>query len=517
MNSLRVKKIKMKALSLLLILVLLNFTVVVLCGDKYSRYDFPPGFVFGSGTTAYQVEGAASQDGRTPSIWDTFAHAGYANGATGDVAVDQYHKYKEDVKLMAEMGLDVYRFSISWSRLIPNGRGSSNPKGVQYYNNLINELTRHGIQPHVTLNNADLPQALEDEYGGWISRRIVKDFTDYADVCFREFGDRVSYWITVNEPNIFAIGGYDTGLIPPRRCSSPFGIANCTRGDSTSEPYIAVHNILLAHSSAARLYKRKYQEKQNGFIGISIYTFWSAPNTNSTEDSMAAKRMNEFYIGWIAHPLVFGDYPETMKKLVVSRLPTFSNDESELVRGSSDFFGIIYYTIVYVQDDPRSQALKQRDFDMDVAAKILNREDIFLNFEYPISPWGLQAVLEYMKQVYDNPPLYIVENGQKTKRNSTLEDTSRVEYLQAHIGSVLDAVRNGSDTRGYFAWSFLDVLEILDGYNSSFGFYYVDLDDPELKRQPKLSSYWYSHFLKGASIGPDQLIHLNTNFSCHVS
>ncbi|EOX95067.1 Beta glucosidase 11, putative isoform 3 [Theobroma cacao] len=303
---------------------------------------------------------------------------------------------------MAEMGLDAYRFSISWSRLIPNGRGPLNPKGVQYYNNLISELISHGIQPHVTLNNADLPQALEDEYGGWINRKIVKDFTAYANVCFREFGDRVSYWTTVNEPNVFAIGGYDQGVIPPRHCSSPFGV-NCTRGDSSTEPYTVVHNILLAHASAARLYKRKYQEKQNGFIGISIYTLGAIPNTNSTEDAMAAQRINDFYIGWIANPLVFGDYPDTMKEIVGSRIPTFTNHESELVRGSFDFLGVIHYTTCYVEDDPGSLVLKQRDFNIDVAAKIKNMEDIFLDSEYPILPSGLQVVLEYIKQVYENP------------------------------------------------------------------------------------------------------------------
>ncbi|XP_017978275.1 PREDICTED: beta-glucosidase 11 isoform X3 [Theobroma cacao] len=502
----------MRSLIFLLIRILLHMRIAVLCADKYSRYDFPPGFVFGSATAAYQVEGAASEDGRTPSIWDTFAHAGYANGATGDVAVDQYHKYKEDVKLMAEMGLDAYRFSISWSRLIPNGRGPLNPKGVQYYNNLISELISHGIQPHVTLNNADLPQALEDEYGGWINRKIVKDFTAYANVCFREFGDRVSYWTTVNEPNVFAIGGYDQGVIPPRHCSSPFGI-NCTRGDSSTEPYTVVHNILLAHASAARLYKRKYQEKQNGFIGISIYTLGAIPNTNSTEDAMAAQRINDFYIGWIANPLVFGDYPDTMKEIVGSRIPTFTNHESELVRGSFDFLGVIHYTTCYVEDDPGSLVLKQRDFNIDVAAKIKNMEDIFLDSEYPILPWGLQVVLEYIKQVYGNPPLYILENGQRTPRNSTLEDTSRMKYLQASIGSVLDAIRNGSDTRGYFVWSFLDVFELLDGYESGYGLYYIDLDDPDLKRYPKLSRDWYSHFLKGGSVSPDGVIELQKNFS----
>ncbi|XVE77622.1 hypothetical protein DITRI_Ditri13aG0077900 [Diplodiscus trichospermus] len=363
----------------LLTIFVLSLALHVLCGDTYSRYDFPPGFVFGSATSAYQVEGAASEDGRTPSIWDTFARSGYANGATGDIAVDQYHKYKEDVHLMAEMGLDAYRFSISWSRLIPNGRGPVNPKGLKYYNNLINELISHG---------------------------------------------------------------YDGGIVPPRHCSPPFGI-NCTRGNSSSEPYIVVHNILLAHASAARLYKKTYQGKQHGFIGISVYTTGNFPLTNSAEDLIATQRANDFFVGWIVNPLVFGDYPDIMKKIAGSRIPTFTNHESELVRGSFDFIGIIHYSSYYVQDDSGSWGLKQRDFNTDLAIKMLNIENPSLSYELPILPWGLQSVLEYFKQVYGNPSIYIVENGQRDKRNSTLEDTSRVNYLQAYIGSILDAVRFG--------------------------------------------------------------------------
>ncbi|XP_016647167.1 PREDICTED: beta-glucosidase 11-like [Prunus mume] len=183
---------------------------------------------------------------------------GHFHGATGDVACDAYHKYKEDVQLMADTGLEAYRFSISWSRLIPNGKGPVNPKGLQYYNNLIDQLISHGIQPHVTLHHSDLPQALDDEYGGWVSRKIVKDFTAYADVCFKNFGDRVLHWTTMNEPNVFVLGGYDSGFLPPQRCSIPFGL-NCSRGNSSTEPYLATHNILLSHASAARLYKKNYQ------------------------------------------------------------------------------------------------------------------------------------------------------------------------------------------------------------------------------------------------------------------
>ncbi|GLT53492.1 hypothetical protein SLA2020_267580 [Shorea laevis] len=258
--------------------LLINLAAVILAADRFCRDDFPQGFVFGSGSSAYQIEGAADQDGRAPSIWDTFAHDGKMHGDNADVACDEYHRYKEDVQLMVDTGLEAYRFSISWSRLIPNGRGPINPKGLQYYNNLINELISNGIQPHVTLHHSDLPQALEDEYGGWVNRKIVKDFTAYADVCFRKFGDRVSHWTTVNEANVFVIGGYDGGYLPPQHCSSPFGV-NCTRGNSSTEPYLAAHHILLAHASASILYKEKYQGWKilAAELGMVMAVFDSSP------------------------------------------------------------------------------------------------------------------------------------------------------------------------------------------------------------------------------------------------
>ncbi|KAL9430725.1 hypothetical protein AB3S75_026008 [Citrus x aurantiifolia] len=452
-----------------LLMYLLNLATSALTAVEYSKNDFPPGFLFGASTSAYQVEGAANEDGRTPSIWDTFAHAGNVHG-TGDIACDGYHKYKEDVKLMADTGLDAYRFSISWSRLIPNGRGPVNPKGLQYYNNLINELISYGIQPHVTLHHFDLPQALEDEYGGWINRTIVKDFTAYADVCFRQFGDRVSYWTTVNEPNAFANLGYDYGIAPPQRCSS--SINNCSRGNSSTEPYITVHHVLLAHASVARLYRKKYQGKQGGYIGINILAFGLLPLTNSTEDAIATQRYCDFLIGWMANPLVYGDYPKIMKQNVGSRLPAFSDRESKQVKGSTDFLGVINYYIVYIKDNPNSLNQKLRDWNADSATEVF---------------------------------------CQNTPRRSSLKDISRVKYLQAYIGSVLDAVRNGSNTRGYFMWSFLDVFELLDGYDSSYGLYYVDRDDPDLKRYPKLSAHWYSQFLKGRSLSSDEDFALEKN------
>ncbi|XP_028771203.1 hydroxyisourate hydrolase [Neltuma alba] len=483
-------------LAFLLILMLLSFGEEVRSADNYTINDFPANFIFGSGSTAYQVEGAANEDGRTPSIWDTFAHAGNADGATGDVACDEYHKYKEDVQLMVETGLDAYRFSISWSRLVPNGRGPTNPKGLQYYNNLIDELLSNGIQPHVTLHNFDLPQALEDAYGGWVSRDIIKDFRDYADVCFREFGDRVKYWNTVNEPNVFALGGYDQGALPPQRCSPPFGLVNCTKGNSTTEPYLVVHHVMLAHSSAVRLYRRKYRNKQQGFVGISVYTYACIPQTKTEKDVLAVKRADDFLVGWVLEPLVYGDYPASMKANAGARIPAFTDRESKQVRGSCDFIGLIYYTTANVSDNQDSLKQEFRDIGRDMAANIIFEADLFTEEEYPIKPWGIRHVLETFKLLYGNPPVFIYENGQRTARNTSLEDVSRVKYLHAHIGGVLDALRNGSNTRGYFAWSFLDLLELLDGYKSGFGLYYVDLDDPHLKRYPKLSAKWYSRFLR---------------------
>ncbi|KAJ8547424.1 hypothetical protein K7X08_011010 [Anisodus acutangulus] len=480
--------------------------LVIVFGIKdynYTRNDFPDNFVFGSGTSAYQVEGAAFEDGKTPSIWDTFAHAGFHDGATGDIACDSYHRYKEDVQLMVGIGLEAYRFSISWSRLIPNGRGPINPKGLRYYNNLIDELISHGIQPHVTLYHCDLPQTLEDEYVGWLSRNIVKDFTAFADVCFKEFGDRVLHWTTINEANILAVGGYDNGLIPPKRCSLPFGF-NCTGGNSSTEIYIVGHNMLLAHSSAVRLYQRKYKSVQQGFVGINVYGLGFLPYTNSEADVIAVQRALDFYIGWFIKPLIFGDYPQTMKKNVGSRLPMFTKSESELVKGSLDFIGLNHYSQVHVRDNPSYLEKDLRDFNIDMGVAVLFEGYQLPNEppptgRLPVRPSALTDLLEHFKQVYGNPPIYVHENGQQTWRNGALNDTERVEYLHAYIGGVLDALRNGSNTRGYFQWAFLDGLEILSGYKTSYGLIYVDLDDKELKRYPKLSAFWYSDFLKRRS------------------
>jgi beta-glucosidase len=321
-----------------------------------NRNSFPQGFIFGAGSSSYQFEGAATEGGRTPSIWDTFTHRypeKIKDGSNGDVAIDTYHQYKEDVQIIKDMNLDSYRFSISWSRILPNGKlsGGVNQEGINYYNNLINELLANGIQPLLTLFHWDLPQALEDEYGGFLSPLIIKDFQDYAELCFKEFGDRVKYWVTLNEPWSYSQNGYANGRMAPGRCSSWLN-PNCTGGDSATEPYIVTHNQLLAHAATVDVYKKKYQESQNGVIGITMVANWYLPLSDSKADKKAAERAIDFMYGWFMDPITSGDYPKSMRSLVGSRLPKFNAKQARQLIGSFDFIGLNYYSSTYASDAP---------------------------------------------------------------------------------------------------------------------------------------------------------------------
>ncbi|KAJ8509851.1 hypothetical protein OPV22_000285 [Ensete ventricosum] len=519
---------------LLLLLLLSALAVAAVRVKALSRDDFPAGFIFGAGTSAYQVEGAAAEGGRTPSIWDTFTHAGRTfDRSTGDVAADQYHKYKEDVKLMHDMGFDAYRFSISWSRVIPNGRGTVNPQGLRYYNDLIDELKRYGIEPHVTLYHFDLPQALEDEYAGQLSPKIVEDFTAYANVCFSEFGDRVKYWITINEPNVDPILGHDFGIFAPGRCSYPFGL-NCTEGNSSTEPYIAAHNLLLSHASAASLYKEKYQVKQGGYIGITLLALWYEPFTDLAEDVAAAKRAMDFQVGWFVDPLVHGTYPSVMREFVGSRLPSFEPEESKMLRGSFDFIGLNHYVAVFLEAATDAPVESGGEYYIDMSVRIANpnikltkvpqtlppilKQTVrassagnqyshqgFVSDEepsFPATPWALQKLLEYMKVTYGNPPVVIHENGypefnvDPANGQHDYNDDLRTSFIQQYIESMLPPIRNGSNIRGYFAWSFIDCYELATGYTSRYGLIGVDFTTKNKTRYYRQSGEWYSKFLQ---------------------
>ncbi|CAN6167615.1 unnamed protein product [Urochloa humidicola] len=493
---------------LLIVLLAIGVGVVPWSASAITRRDFPEGFVFGAGSSAFQVEGAAAEDGRTPSIWDTFTHEGYSyDGSTADVSADQYHHYKEDVKLMHTVGLDAYRFSIAWPRLIPDGRGEVNPKGLEYYNNLIDELILHGIQPHATIYHFDLPQVLQDEYGGLLSPRFIEDYTAFAEVCFKHFGDRVKHWVTLNEPNIEPIGGYDNGAQPPRRCSYPFG-KNCTGGNSSTEPYIAAHHLILAHASAVSVYRNKYQPIQGGQIGITLLGWWHEPATNTSRDAAAASRMNDFHLGWFMHPLVYGDYPPVMRIRVGDRLPRLSAQESARVRGSFDFVGFNHYLIIRVrssgEEEEEDSGHKWKDYYVDAAVQNPLKAIIEGGIESP--PWALGKLLEHLKVNYGNPPVVIHENGfgdtPGTPSGIEYDDESRSEFLQNYLEVLYHSIRNGSDARGYFVWSFLDVFEFLFAYKLRFGLCGVDMGAAARPRYVRSSARWYAGFLRGGELRP---------------
>ncbi|XP_022154096.1 beta-glucosidase 12-like [Momordica charantia] len=500
----------------LLLLLLLHILVVAGVGgnpsygvESLNRSSFPQGFVFGTASSAYQYEGAANEDGRGPSIWDAFAHkfsGKIIDGSNGDVANDAYHHYKEDVGIMKNMNLDAYRFSISWSRILPKGKltGGVNMKGIQYYNSLIDELLAKGIKPFVTLFHWDLPQALEDEYGGFLSPHIVNDFQDYAEVCFKEFGDRVKHWITLNEPWSYSMGGYAQGSFAPNRCSSWMHL-NCSGGNAATEPYLASHYQILAHATAVKLYRDKYQKSQKGLIGITLVSHWFVPVSNGRKHRNAAQRALDFMFGWFMDPVTFGDYPESMKSLVGKRLPKFTQEQSKLVKGSYDFLGFNYYTANYAAYTPPNA--NRTTYFTDARAKLLTERNGIAIGPKAASPWlavyprGIRDVLLYTKAKYNNPLIYITENGVDEVNNATLPlkealvDNFRIHYYQAHLYFLRKAIEDGVKVKGYFAWSLLDNFEWSSGYTVRFGINFVDYKDGT-KRYPKSSTYWFKRFLK---------------------
>lgn len=469
------------------------------------RSMFPPEFKFGAASSAYQVEGAWNEGGRGPSIWDNFTHEQsnkIKDGSTGDVATDSYNRYKDDVKMMKEMGIDSYRFSISWSRILPDGtlKGGINREGVMYYNNLINELIKNGITPYVTLFHWDVPQALEDKYGGFLDKRIVNDFKDYCQICFREFGDRVKSWITLNEPWTFSTLGYSLGQHAPGHCSSFLG---CPTGDSLTEPYIVTHNLILAHAAAAKLYKNHFQSIQGGQIGITLVSMWYKPYSDSEADQAAALRAVEFMFGWYMDPLTNGEYPASMRKLVGERLPEFTKEESEMIKGSYDFLGLNYYTARYAKDDPDStpmlsftdSRLEQLEKRGDVPIGDLHGSWIYL------VPDGLRELLTYTKMKYNDPKIYITENGtaqldhDELSKEEAIADDERIDYMTLHLAELRAAIDEGVKVEGYFAWSLTDNFEWQQGYTERFGLNYIDYKN-DLARIPKNSVSWYTNFLK---------------------
>ncbi|XP_065874768.1 beta-glucosidase 12-like [Euphorbia lathyris] len=485
----------------------------IACGNKnnisINRASFPASFDFGIGSSAYQYEGATTKDGRGPCIWDTFikkSSGSVADHSNASITTDQYHRYKEDVRILKDIGFDIYRFSISWSRVLPKGgrRGGVNKKGINHYNKLINHLLSKGIKPIVTLFHWDLPQVIEDQYQGFLNPKIIDDFRDYAELCFNTFGDRVKLWVTINEPMMYAQQGYASATFAPGRCSNR---SRCSAGDSSVEPYIVAHHLLLAHAAAVKLYKEKYQISQKGQIGISLNTNWMVPYSNSQKDQLATDRGFAFTYGWFMEPLYSGSYPLEMIVNVGKRLSNFTKEETNTIKGSYDFIGINYYTARYIADTPcRTQNLNYiTDSCIDIKSE-RNGIPIGPHIEGTwmyIYPEGLQYYLLYIRNKYNDPVIYITENGvaeHKDNTSSILEDDKvRIEYFHSHLSRTLEAIRLGVNVKGYIAWSFLDNFEWTAGYTAKSGIVNVDFKNG-FKRYPKQSSFWFKKFLTVTSI-----------------
>ncbi|KFK37251.1 hypothetical protein AALP_AA4G233500 [Arabis alpina] len=487
----------------------------------FDRHSFPDNFVFGTAGSAFQYEGATSEGGKSPAIWDHFSHT-YPERTSmqnADVAVDFYHRYKDDIKLMKDLNMDAFRFSISWARLIPTGKVKDgvNKEGLQFYKALIDELLANGIKPSMTLYHWDHPQALEDEYGGFLSPQIVEDFRDFTRVCFEEFGDKVKMWTTINEPYVITASGYDSGNKAPGRCSKWVN-SKCQAGDSAIEPYIVSHHLLLAHAAAVQELRKCNKTSHDSMIGIVLSLAWFEPHdSTSLADKEALKRSFTIELDWFLDPVIHGDYPETMKKQFGNRLPSFTAEQSKLLKNSSDFIGINFYTSRYVAHVPHINPERPRfKTDQQVEWRITNLTNHNLGPGegrgfLQSHPEGLRKLLNHIKDKYNNPIVYIKENGINDYEDGTISreeivhDTFRIRYHADHLQQLHKAIiEDGCDVRGYYMWSLLDNFEWEFGYSTRFGLYYVDFDN-NLERYPKDSVNWFKQFLNRPVVENEEL------------
>lgn len=461
---------------------------------------FPKDFLFGAASASYQVEGAWDKDGKGLTNWDVFSKipGKTFEGTNGDVAVDHYNRYKEDVKLMAEMGLESYRFSISWARIIPDGDGEVNEKGLEFYNNLIDECLKYGIVPFVTLYHWDLPNNLE-EVGGWTNKRLIDAFAKYAEVCFKSFGDRVKHWITFNESIVFCQLGYLEGAHPP-------GIVN-----DPKKYFQATHNVSVAHAKAVKIYKSL---KQYGEIGIT-HVFSPAFSTDGYEENeIATNHANYYEIYWYYDPILKGEYP----KYVVDQLdekgytPDWTTEELELLKETADmndFLGLNYYQPRRVEKYNKATEVmateKERptgkpgnpSFD-EVYRTVMMDDKVYTKWGWEISAEGFLDGVRMLKARYGDVKLYITENGLGDEDpiiENEIVDVPRIKFIEEHLKAVKAAIAEGINLKGYYAWSVIDLLSWLNGYKKQYGFIYVDHKN-NYERKKKLSFHWYKNVIE---------------------
>jgi len=438
---------------------------------------FPEGFVWGAATASYQIEGAWDEEGKKPSIWDEFAHTPgkIKNGDTGDVACDHYHRYREDVALLKSLGLKAYRFSISWPRVLPEGKGAVNEAGVDFYSRLVDELLAAGIAPTPTLYHWDLPLALERE-GGWPSLDTAGRFADYAELCFRRLGDRVKMWITLNEPQVVADAGYRAGVHAP---------GHRDRGESLR----AGHTLLVGHGLAVGRLRSVLPEARIG-ITVDIWPVHAA--SESEEDRAAAHRMSEAN-GWFLDPIFKGDYPAVMRDAFGDLLPQFSEEQRRVVQAEVDFLGLNNYSRSVVRHEPEAKPY---------GAETLPPPGPVTAMGWEIYPPGLREVLTWVHEGCRPRAVYVTENGaafeDKPDASGRVEDENRRRYLRDYIAEAHRAIAEGVPLKGYFAWSLLDNFEWAEGYGKRFGIARVDYET--LGRTLKRSGEWYGRVARSNSL-----------------
>lgn len=425
---------------------------------------FPTGFSWGVATAAYQIEGAAREDGRGPSIWDTFSHTpgNVHKGHTGDVACDHYHRYREDVDLIASLGVDAYRFSIAWPRVQPQGRGAWNDKGLAFYDRLVDRLLEKGLKPHATLYHWDLPQALQD-VGGWATRETAQRFADYAEHMGRRLGDRLATLCTHNEPWCTAMLGHAIGQFAPGARDRQLAVQ-------------VAHHLLLSHGLALQAMRAAGVKAP---LGIVLNQSPATPATDSQADRDAAEREYATFVRWFMDPIFLKRYPTAPG---VSLYPVADENDFDTIAQPLDFLGINYYTRIWASAAQPPVP----------APKLAGESDMgWENY-----PQGLTELLVKINADYSLPPLFITENGTAVADvvvNGRVSDQPRIDYLRTHLDALRAAMDAGVDVRGYFYWSLLDNYEWNSGYDKRFGLIHVDYETQ--KRTPKDSAHWYRDFI----------------------
>ncbi len=443
---------------------------------------FPENFVWGSATASYQIEGAWDKDGRGETIWDRFSHipGNVDRNHNGDIACDHYNRYKDDVKLMKEMGLQAYRFSIAWSRILPKGVGEINEKGLAFYDSLIDELIKNGIEPYITLYHWDLPQALQDK-GGFANDESSEWFLEYSKIIIDRYSSKVKNWITFNEPYCAAFLGNYEGRHAP-------GIRDFSVGVRVS------YNMYVAHGKVVKYFRENIKD---GKIGITLNLMGRLPFSDKPEDIEAARIADGYLNRWFVEPIVKGEYPKEMIEHYTKHgvvLPEFKKEDMELISQKLDFIGLNYYNDFYcVKDEKRWPLYFQ----------IKNHENIALtDRQWPITEDGFCNMLVRMKEEYGIDNILITENGASFLDNVSLdgkvEDTVRQDYIRRHIRAMHKAIEMGVNVTGYFLWSLYDNFEWGLGYTSRFGIVYVDFDTQQ--RIVKQSGNYYSNVIKSNGV-----------------